>query len=114
MKDREHIEQKALVDWFSRQYPKLTMFAIPNGGLRHIRTATKLKREGVLAGVADLFLMKPNKYYSGLFIEMKAPKGRVAPSQLSFMGRCIVNGYKYKVCYGAEEAMNFIKEYLKD
>ena len=36
------------------------LFAIPNGGARHIGTAIKLKSEGVTAGVSDLFLMIPS------------------------------------------------------
>ena len=42
-----------LVQWFRLQHPKQTkcLFAIPNGGVRNIGTAIKLKREGVVPGV---------------------------------------------------------------
>ena len=49
----EHEEQVALFEWASylyNQYPVLKlMFAIPNGGLRNIKTAINLKKEGVTA-----------------------------------------------------------------
>jgi hypothetical protein len=112
MKDQEHIEQSMLVVWFRLQYPKLTMFAVPNGGLRHIRTASKLKKEGALAGVADLFLMKPSKEYAGLFIEMKAPSGRLTTMQSSFLTKAETEGYQAKVCFGFEEAKRVIESYL--
>ena len=61
MKNGEHQLQVECVKWFRFQYPKLAnlLFAIPNGGLRNIKVATKLKAEGVLAGVPDLFLAIP-------------------------------------------------------
>jgi hypothetical protein len=55
--------QRACVQWFRLQYPAHTLFAIPNGGKRNAREAGILKAEGVLPGVADLFLMYPNKGY---------------------------------------------------
>ena len=56
----EHQEQKALIQWArlnQQRFPELDLlFAIPNGGLRNIRVARKLKSEGVKPGVSDLFL----------------------------------------------------------
>lgn len=113
MKDNEHKEQVALVEWFKLQYPKLVLFAIPNGGIRNIRTAVRLKKEGTLAGVSDLFLMKPNAFYCGLFIEMKAKGGKVSESQKEFMTNALANNYQAKVCYGFDEARQAIMDYLK-
>lgn len=113
---KEHIEQKLLIRWFRMQYPAISkcLFAIPNGGIRHIRTALKLKEEGVLAGVPDLFLMIPKGDYHGMFIEMKAEKGKIQPSQQQFLD--IANNLNYKaiVCYGYEKAKESIQNYLQD
>lgn len=115
MKDQEHKEQSAVIRWFRLQYPKLAghLFAIPNGGLRHIRTAAKLKDEGVMPGVSDLFLMIPNGKYSGMFIEMKAPKGKLTDMQKAFQQRAVSVGYQAYVCFGFDDAKAAIQEYLK-
>ena len=46
------------------RHPQLALiFAIPNGGKRHIGTARKLKAEGVRSGVPDIFLACPRMPY---------------------------------------------------
>ncbi len=89
------------------------MFAIPNGGNRNIVTATKLKKEGVLAGVADLFLMQPRRSLHGLFIEMKPEKGKATASQLDFGRQALKRDYGYVIAYGVDDAREIITEYLK-
>ena len=105
----EHDHQKIFVAWVRRNYPDLVLFAIPNGGIRDAITARKLKEEGVLAGVPDLFIAdgKP-----GLFIEMKTPAGRVTEIQNEVMGRLRKNGYPCAVCYGFEQAKVALVDYL--
>lgn len=111
----EHAEQVALINWFRLQHKQYAtyLFAIPNGGVRNIGTAVKLKKEGVLAGVPDLFLMIPMNGYHGLWIEMKAKGGRVSDSQKEFMGAATLMGYPAVVCFGFDEAKNAINNYLK-
>ena len=114
MKDVEHQHQAALVEWFRLQYPKLRpyLFAIPNGGARHIAVASKLKSEGVLAGVADLMLAVPKNGFHGMFIEMKAPKGKLSEHQKQWMGEICLMGYRSIVCFGVDGAKQEIKNYL--
>ena len=66
----EHAEQVTFLAEFKRLYPKIRIFAIPNGGLRNLIVAQKLKAEGVQKGVPDLFIPKWN-----LWVEMKRTKG---------------------------------------
>lgn len=115
MQQSEHIDQCLVVEWFRRQYPKYAnlLFAIPNGGDRHIATAVKLKREGVLAGVSDLFLILPAGDYHGLFLEMKAKGGRVSEAQKAFMNNAREMGYEAQVAYGFSEAQIIIQTYLQ-
>jgi hypothetical protein len=115
MKNNEHIEQVMLIKWFRFQYPSFykCLWAIPNGGRRHISTAIKLKNEGVLAGVSDLFLMIPKKDKHGMFIEMKATKGgTIQQSQKVFMCLARSMGYEAVVCRGFDEAKKEIEKYL--
>lgn len=110
----EHLEQSLTVRWFRIRFPKLAncLFAIPNGGRRDIGTAIKLKREGVIAGVPDLFLMVAKNGFNGLFIEMKTEKGRLAKSQKEFIEVANQQGFKVIVCHGFDEAKELITEYL--
>lgn len=88
------------------------LFHIPNGGSRNIIEATKLKKMGVKAGVPDLQLIVPNGQAHGLWIELKAQKGKLQPSQQIMIQRLEAQGYLCKVCFGADEAINEIKKYL--
>jgi hypothetical protein len=71
-----------------------------------------MKAEGVLKGVADLFLAMPSGMYHGLFIEMKTGKGRQTPSQTDFEKRATMSGYGYVICRSFDEFMNEIKNYI--
>ena len=110
----EHKEQVLLIRWWKLQHPKLAkcLFAIPNGGHRNIVTAMKLKDEGVVSGVSDLFLMMPRGDWHGLFIEMKAKKGRVSPEQKEFLDVASGMGYLAVVCFGFDDAKKVIETYL--
>jgi len=116
MKLNEHQEQKILVRWYRLQYSQYAkyLFAVPNGGVRHIGTAIKIKEEGGLAGIPDLFLMIPKGGYHGLLIEMKVKGGRVSDSQKEFMEAALLMGYQAVVCYGFEQARDAINNYLQE
>ena len=69
----EHIEQVTFVNWFKLQYPRGVIFAIPNGELRAISVAQRLRAEGVKSGVPDLCCIFPNSAI--VWVEMKKSKG---------------------------------------
>lgn len=113
----EDQEQMAVMSWAHRTKFKdgrLSdyLFHIPNGGSRNIIEATKLKKMGVKAGVPDLQLIVPNGEVHGLWIELKAQKGKLQPSQQIMIQRLEAQGYMCKVCFGADEAISEIKKYL--
>lgn len=113
MKNIEHRLQVACVRWFRLQHKDILIFAIPNGGQRNVIVAKKLKDEGVLAGVADLFVMYANKYgYNGLFIEMKTKTGRQTESQKEFEQYCLTHNYRYEVCKSFEEFVKVCTDYI--
>ena len=117
MRNEEHLHQVAVFRWAAYQtgkYPGLgLMFAVPNGGARHIAVARKLKAEGVKAGVPDIFLPVPHGTYHGLFIEMKSTKGKTVETQDLWLDRLAHQGYKVAVCRGAEEAIHIIQAYME-
>lgn len=119
MTQHEHYLQVACVRWFRMQYPKYAklLFAIPNGGKRHLKTAIAMKAEGAQKGVPDLMLAVPkvNDYplYFGLFIEMKSATGRLSPEQKAYLVALQIQGYKTAVCKSFDQFKQTIEEYFK-
>lgn len=102
----EHEEQVNFVKWFRLQFPRVMIFAIPNGGDRHAAVAAKMRAEGVTPGVPDLFIPDWR-----LFLEMKRRKGgRVTPEQKRVMEHLEMAGYTCAVARGFDEAMEFVME----
>lgn len=115
--DEEHQIQCACVRWFAYQYPELRgrLFAVPNGGRRDVTTAAKLKAEGVVAGVADLILLKSNHDYGALLVEMKTPKGKQSDSQKKWqLTLCAEEEYKYVVCRSLGDFIREVRDYLNN
>lgn len=114
-KQNMHLEddlQASCVKWFRMQYPHLTLFAIPNGGKRDVREAVRLKKQGVLKGVHDLFLMKMTKQYCGLFIEIKIGDNKLTKDQEEFALKAMREGHKVGACRTFEEFVRTIRGYL--
>ena len=115
--DEEHRLQEACVRWFNLQYPQLEgrLFAVPNGGRRDAVTGARLKAEGVVAGVADLILLKSNRHYGALLIEMKTPTGKQRKKQKWWQSViCKQNEYKYVVCRSLDDFIREVRDYLND
>lgn len=97
------------------KYPCLKwLHAIPNAN-SHRQVA-----EGVRRGVSDIFLPWPIEgWWSGLYIELKTERlrnqknGGCSDDQIEFIEYVNNVGYKAVVCYGWEEAVAVIEEYLK-
>lgn len=111
-------EQMLLFRWAEYQickYPELELLHhIPNGGLRNIKVAKKLKAEGVKAGVPDICLPVPRAGYHGLYIEMKKQHGgQVSSNQKLWLNRLQEQGYLAKVCHGCDQAQELILKYLR-
>ena len=94
---------------------KIPFYAVPNGGSRNAIEAKNLKAEGVSAGVPDICIPVPNFKYHGLYIEMKRKKGgRVSEKQKEWIDRLNRLGYLAVVCYGADEAIKVVEEYVNE
>lgn len=111
-KPTEAEEQEVLFRWASF-YPELRwMYAVPNGGSRHPKEAVNLKRQGVKKGVSDICLPLPKGKYHGLYIEMKAGRNTPSEDQDDFLDFVTMQGYAGCVCWGCEQAIKAIEEYL--
>ena len=98
------------------KWPELRLLhAIPNGGSRNPIEAVHLKQQGVKAGIPDIHLPVARGGWHGLYIEMKRRKGgRVSVEQKKMLLALREQGYEAVVCYGCEDAIKVIKEYLKN
>lgn len=113
----EDSEQAALFDWAnyaSGRHPELALlYAVPNGGKRHIKTAITLRRTGVKPGVPDIHLPVARGGYHSLYIEMKRRKGgTVSPEQKEWHKALTEQGHRCQVCKGWDEARQVLEEYL--
>ena len=105
----EHSEQVGFINWFRVQYPRVLIFAIPNGEKRSITVAKRLKAEGVVRGVPDLYVPAWN-----LWVEMKRVSGgRLSPDQKEMITYLENIGHKVIVGKGAGDASKKVLEYLK-
>lgn len=124
MKHPEHEHQKALVNWAYRTpIPAASdvlrgatvgtyLLAIPNGGRRNAREGGRLKAEGVKPGVSDLLLPLARGEKHGLWIEMKAPKGKPTPAQREWTALMVQAGYEAVWCDDWILAATVIAGYL--
>lgn len=119
----EATHQKVIFIWAALnvcRYPQLKwLHAIPNAN-SHRQVA-----EGCRAGISDIFLPWPTMFkhvivtkYHGLYIELKVEKrrnqknGGCSEDQLEFIDYANKLGYCAKVCYGWQEAVKVIEDYL--
>jgi len=117
IKHQESDEQISLFQWSKLaqgKYPELSLLhAIPNGGKRNIREATRLKKEGALSGVSDVFLPVAKGGFHGLYIELKVKGGKASDNQKWWIAETTKQGYLAVICYGWIEAKGVIEEYLE-
>lgn len=121
-------EQAALFCWAALsvgKYPALKwLYAIPNGGFRHIAEAAKFVATGTRAGVPDICLPAKsasfNKVqYPACYIELKIEKrrnsknGGCTQEQLDYLEYLTSAGYYCKVCYSWQEARDVLINYLE-
>jgi len=90
------------------------LFSIPNEAKRSMSTASRMKAEGMVAGVPDLFLAISSGEYHGLFIEMKRINRAVVSDSQKIMIELLKDqGFKVVICEGSVSAMDEFRAYLK-
>jgi hypothetical protein len=103
----EHAEQVTFLNWFRSQFPGVLIFSIPNGSFRHKATAAKLKMEGVVKGIPDLFIPEWN-----LWIEMKRTKGSTTSAEQKEMIEHLNKiGHTAIICKGHQAAIEAVNDY---
>lgn len=109
----EHAIQSAWFDW-ARWHPVARRaYAIPNGGLRDVRVAVKLRREGLRAGVLDVHLPVACGGAHGLYIEFKAGSNRLTAEQAIEADALVRDGFAVLVCWSTDGAIKATQQYLR-
>ncbi len=105
----EAMEQEGFLIWFKLKFPDVLIYHCPNGEYRSPSVAARLKKQGVVAGIPDLFIPSWK-----IFIEMKRKDGGVVSKEqkniIEYLTRV---GYMVIVTYGAEDASNKLLELRK-
>lgn len=96
----EDILQMQVARFLKVAAPDLLWWHVPNGGRRHPAEARKFKDMGVRPGVPDLCFVLPGGL-SG-FIELKAGKNALEPTQKAFGAAVVASGAAYAVCRSLE------------
>ena len=101
------------------------VFHVPNEGYSGVKgraKGQKRHREGVRAGIFDIFVDVPIQRDAwgkvgfsvtpGLRIELKAPGKKMSPAQTIWLSYYRSAGYRAEVCFSWEEAWEIICDYL--
>lgn len=114
----ELIAQCSVAEWArarekAKDLPGIDMlYAVQNGARTSMSTAVALKKSGGKPGVPDLCLPVSRCGYHGLYVEMKAPSGKLAKNQIAYQKRLIEEGYRVIVCWNSADAVREIFNYL--
>ena len=112
----ESLIQQACVQWFRYQYPDYgsLLFAVPNGARRSHATASRMKAEGMVSGVADLILLVPRGRFASLCIEMKTRRAgsKQGDRQKSWQQDAEAVGNKYVICKSLEDFRREVTLYM--
>lgn len=105
----ESREQSMFVERFRLVHKNVIIMAIPNGGKIGVIKGAKLKKEGTLAGVPDLFVPEWS-----LWVEMKKSKGgKLTPAQEKLIPRLeAIEGHTVIIGRGAADAWTKVCEFL--
>lgn len=105
-------EQQAVAEYCDAH--GILFFHVPNGGKRSKSEAVRLKKQGVKAGVPDLFFPIVRGKWHGLFVELKTEKGRLSKAQKEWIEALQAEGYCAAMARGADVAIQVIEAYLND
>lgn len=112
----ESQEGKLLKSWADyNPIAKHHLIHIANESKTSWKNGKSMKDQGKKKGVSDYFLAYPWGGKSGLWIELKRTNkslSKLSVEQAEWLSTCQRVGYETCVAYGAEEAMQKIKQYL--
>ena len=105
--------QAECFQWFYNTYPHLRglLYAVPNGGNRNIKEATKLKATGVVRGIPDM-----QAHYKGktMFFELKTPKkGYLSKDQIKIHRKLELQGFEVHIVRALVQFKFYITQFFQ-
>lgn len=117
-KQEERSDQISFILWMRMVHPKVLTIISPinkfaGDAKQQMIQAVIRKKMGYIKGTLDVFIPKARKGYNGLFLEFKKEKdGKVSPEQVAIIEMLQADGYKTVVCFGYDEAVKAVQQYL--
>ena len=115
---------KQITDFMKIQYPKLIFNTDSSGIKLSIGQATQMKKLRSSNGFPDITIYEPNKYFNGLFLEVKKEtpykkngtlkKNEHLQEQFEMHQELIKRGYFVLFVWTLKQAQNILKDYLND
>ena len=116
----EDVIQAACIRWYKLKHRGKMITSFPAGyvfggdATKRAILGRRMKEMGYMKGIPDLFIPHANRFYHGLFIEMKTEKGRLSPEQKEVIPRLEAEGYKVAVCRSLDDFITVVDGYMKD
>lgn len=92
--------------------PQCLFFHVPSEGVRKPQYRAKLKLMGFRAGIPDVILLVPNRYYSGLLIELKRAGGSPSKEQKEFLTEAGKRGFLCVILNTFEDFSGTVESYM--
>tara|TARA_R100000479_G_scaffold158764_1_gene95801 strand:- start:280 stop:630 length:351 start_codon:yes stop_codon:yes gene_type:complete len=106
--------QHSFCTYMKFAYPDLRYCASLGGIRTSMKQAVLAKKTGYVKGFPDMQILRVNKEYAGLFLEIKADKKSYpTKEQKEWVAYLNEAGYYAKVVKGLEECMDVLDWYMK-
>ena len=110
----EHSIQARVVQFVKAFYPDTLIFSVPNGAPVSANNRVRLYKEGLLAGIPDLFILEQKKGFNGLMIEFKTTTGKTSKAQDKLIIELANRGYLVYVARCHKTAIQIFEDYIND
>lgn len=113
--DESAIQQAYFKEVFLREqfdWRYKLIFSVPNQGVRTVRNASRLKAEGMRAGLPDVIGAVPIGQYCGFVIEVKTKIGKVSARQADMLNHFKKAGFATFIARSVDAMTLITRKYL--